>query len=252
MNGEDILRRELTAAHQELQPNAIFDPMIIVGIITSILELIRGCRNPEAHIKRGSAIAEVRIRRMLKKEDYRGDVRAMARELAKRGSKLTDGEVSSIVEESKDVGFWPLLVVLFLCLSSVTQADDLWPQQCQCKGSNKAVCLCLKNNVKCHCTPTKGSVWQGNSKVDPDKHWMMYEAPWCTACKQNWAQIESLKSLGWTSKHFRKSEKESKVYPTWVLYEYGKPQITLYGSVSAVALSKLWYESFRKTQKTSN
>lgn len=30
---------------------------------------------------------------------------------------------------------------------------------CQCRGSNRGVCYCLKANVKCGCNPQKGSEW---------------------------------------------------------------------------------------------
>jgi thiol-disulfide isomerase/thioredoxin len=33
---------------------------------------------------------------------------------------------------------------------------------CQCKGSNRKVCLCLKANVKCGCSPVRGSEWTKN------------------------------------------------------------------------------------------
>lgn len=30
---------------------------------------------------------------------------------------------------------------------------------CNCQGSNKGVCYCLKSGVQCKCTPTTGSIW---------------------------------------------------------------------------------------------
>jgi len=31
---------------------------------------------------------------------------------------------------------------------------------CQCRGTNRAVCMCLKAGVTCHCSANSGSVWE--------------------------------------------------------------------------------------------
>lgn len=50
---------------------------------------------------------------------------------------------------------------------SAKPAPKVTTTTCQCKGTDRGVCLCLKAGAACKCTATVGSVWQKTeAKVD--------------------------------------------------------------------------------------
>ena len=51
---------------------------------------------------------------------------------------------------------------------------------CQCGGSNKGVCHCLQNGLPCHCSPSKGSIWNLNDKGQAVSKTGSYENPKAT------------------------------------------------------------------------
>lgn len=140
MSGEAILRKAVTEAQTEVNPNQSITVEGITAIIGAIFEAIRGCRSPataSAHIQRGSAIATLKVRKALESNGYRGDAHAMAAAVVKRGGKLTPEELASIVEESKDLpqpppasgGFWPMWLIMFALMPAIGQAQEtkFWP-----------------------------------------------------------------------------------------------------------------------------
>lgn len=146
MNGEDVLREQIEQAHEAAYGEGgapALDPVAIAGIIMAILEAIRGCRNPEtagAHIRRGSAIARVSLRRALAKGGYRGRLGEMTREMIARGKSASDEQLAAITGESQDLpqpppaegGFWPVWVwvaalLTGLAIAGDVQAGNWWP-----------------------------------------------------------------------------------------------------------------------------
>lgn len=140
MSGESVLRKKVEEAQTEVNPNEVIEVGVIIGLVNAIFEVIKACRNREtagAHIQRGSAIAEVQMRRALRREGYEGNVRAMAAKLVEKGTKATPDEIRAVLDEASDVPeaprLWPVLGALAaLCLlaGSASAADDggLWPK----------------------------------------------------------------------------------------------------------------------------
>ena len=133
MNGEDILENGLIETHKEIMPNAAFDPTILVGVITGIMALIKGCQESSAarQIKRGKSISKRAIRQVLEREGYRGDTREAAKKLAEKGRDLSEDDIKAIIDDANDVpdnsGWWPTVTAgLILSFFLTTTADAAW------------------------------------------------------------------------------------------------------------------------------
>lgn len=141
-SGEDLLKKAVTEAQAEVNPNQVIEIGMIIGLVTAIFEIIKACRTPEvagAHIQRGSAIANRQMRRALVREGYQGDVREMAAKLVAKGANATPVEIQAVLEESQDVPdaprLWPA-AILAVCLTFVgsaamaqdSESSGLWPQ----------------------------------------------------------------------------------------------------------------------------
>ena len=118
----------------------------ITGIIGAITAAIRGCRSPEtaaSHIKDGTPTAYLAMRKVYRDEGYRGrDLKKMAMEAAKEGTKMSEAELQFLISEAKDVpapipvappnSWWPaVLLFALVLLSNSASASDMpkmwWP-----------------------------------------------------------------------------------------------------------------------------
>jgi len=119
--GEDIIREKLIEVEEELNgSSASINLAGILTLIGPIFELIRGCSSEaraSRHVRRGSAIARRKVENMLKAEGYEGDAKQAAKEIIKRGKKLSENELAAILDEAKDDpapppappgGWWPV------------------------------------------------------------------------------------------------------------------------------------------------
>jgi hypothetical protein len=136
--GEQILTDAIAKAHGETHPHAsALDITAILGIVSVIIEFIKGCRNQataESHIKRGSATAYGSALKALRHAGYKGDKRAMAHRLTLEGKELSPAEMQAILSESEDVpqppspsGPWPLALLLALLFGCSTAIASPWP-----------------------------------------------------------------------------------------------------------------------------
>ncbi|HWL09376.1 MAG TPA: hypothetical protein VNQ76_13290 [Planctomicrobium sp.] len=113
---ELLVESRLRTSFQNVLPGAVIDPATFMALIGGLIQLIRGCRNPESaasHLKRGSATAFLAAREKFKKEGYSRIIAArMARDLVNQAKGLNDDEIDLLVEEAKDVPntnvIWPV------------------------------------------------------------------------------------------------------------------------------------------------
>lgn len=158
MTGEDILEAGLNDSHYLVHGDhgesaEALDPVMITGIVTAILEVIRSCRSPEnaaRQISRGGHLSKKHVRRILKKKGYPRDKRdEVAGRMAEKGRRLTEDEIQSILNDSDDVPepppetggeypYWPgATAILLLCLLPVSAnaAEEYrwWPMVEQAK-----------------------------------------------------------------------------------------------------------------------
>ena len=118
--GEDIIRDNLIRVEQKIHgENAAIGIAGILALIGPIFELLRGCSSESRaaqHVNRGSAIVRRKVENMLNEQGYHGDAKEAAKEIAKRGKKLSKSELAVILDEAKDDptpppqpagGFWP-------------------------------------------------------------------------------------------------------------------------------------------------
>jgi len=138
ITGESILHKGIVESHEKVNPNQAIDVTMIIGIVSSIFEMIRGCSSPASasrQIKRGKSLAYRSVKKALKKQGYEGNVKKVAREIAEKGRDLSEEEIQMILDDAADVpqpppkpgGLWPLWVLLPLLLMPSFAQAGLWP-----------------------------------------------------------------------------------------------------------------------------
>ena len=243
MNGEEILEQGLLETHQEIMPNAMFDPTILVGIITGIMALIQGCKESSAsrQMKRGGAISKRAIRQVLEKENYQGDVRQAAKKLAEKGRNLTEEDIKAVIDDAKDVpdnsGWWPtavtgaIILALFLPTTAnanwwptgdqmaVVDNSQMWPTKP--KPMETRIILEISDN----CGPCEYVV---NKKLPvlEAAGWSIGEGP------ENHIQVVNVTGT------------DHGPTPTWNLIHHGKEFAELVGSDHTTEFVGEWYNTF--------
>lgn len=147
MNAEQILTKGINDTQNELHPGEALDPVTIITIITTIIELIQGCRNPDSavrHIRENTIQSRWAVRRAVAKAGIPLWRRwKFADTLAAKGTKLSVADAKTLVDESAELpptppsseNWWPgvmSLLIAFILVFSVGQvnaADSYWPTQ---------------------------------------------------------------------------------------------------------------------------
>lgn len=111
---EITLSEKLNHVYNKVMPGHAIEIVTIIGLISSLLEMFRNCKSPEAakaHVRRGSAVTHGQfVKAYLKEGHSRKEARLLATQAVAEAKNMTDEDFDAINDEVKDVppsSFWP-------------------------------------------------------------------------------------------------------------------------------------------------